>query len=52
MNYPLIGLLLVLPSMNTLIVVDDPPSPIAVTVPTREKPVSYSREIAEILDAK
>jgi len=30
----------------------DTPQPIAVIVPTRDKPVSYAREVSEILDAK
>src|SRR6185312_12425676 len=29
-----------------------PPTPIAVAVPTRKEPVSYAREVADILDAK
>jgi WD40 repeat protein len=30
----------------------DVPQPIAVTVPTRDKPVSYAKEVSDILDAK
>ncbi|WP_435005268.1 c-type cytochrome domain-containing protein [Tundrisphaera lichenicola] len=32
--------------------VAEDPTPIAVSVPTREKPVSYASEVADILDAK
>jgi WD40 repeat protein len=32
--------------------IDDPPAPIAVTLPPRDKPVSYAREVSDILDAR
>jgi WD40 repeat protein len=32
--------------------IDDPPAPIAVSLPKRDNPVSYAKEISDILDAK